>query len=86
MSDDAKEEWREKHRTQRVRARKTAPARRAAGPLLLAVAVVLIALAFFVHWALAVVGIVVFYLGLRASGQRPFEGGGAAGGTDGYVP
>jgi hypothetical protein len=83
---DAKEDWREKHRTQRVRARKTAPARRVAGPLLLAVAVVLIALAFVIHWALAVVGVVVFYIGLRAAGQRPFEGGGGAGGTDGFVP
>jgi hypothetical protein len=83
---DAKEEWREKRRTQRVRARKTAPARRVAGPLLLAVAVVLIALAFVVHWALAIAGCIVFYAGLRASGQRPFAGGGGAGGTDGYVP
>jgi hypothetical protein len=49
VSDGARDEWREKQRAQRVRARRTAPAR-------------------------------------RASGQRPFAGGGGAGGTDGYVP
>jgi hypothetical protein len=57
-----------------------------AARVLIAVAVVLIALAFVIHWAFAIAGIVVFYIGVRAGGERPFQGGGASGGTDGYVP
>jgi uncharacterized membrane protein len=56
------------------------------GRVLLGVAVVLIVLGFVVHWALAVAGVVLFFVGLRTAGQRPFAGGGASGGSDGYVP
>ena len=56
------------------------------GRALLGVAVVLIVLGFVIHWAVAAAGVVLFDVGLRAAGQRPFAGGGASGGTDGYVP
>ena len=56
------------------------------GRVLLGVAVVLLILGAILHWSLAVAGVVVFYIGLRAAGQRPFAGGGAGGGSDGYVP
>jgi hypothetical protein len=56
------------------------------GRVLLGVAVILLILGVLVHRAFTVAGVVLFSIGLRAAGQRPFAGGSAGGGADGYVP
>ena len=86
MSDEARERWREQHRRQRLRAPKVERARRIAAPACFVAAVALAVAALVVAWGWGVLAFAFFYLGLRCSGIRPFEGGGAGGGTDGYVP
>jgi cell division septal protein FtsQ len=86
VSDDARERWRREHRRQRKRAPKVAAARRVAAALALVLTISFAALGLLVAWGWGIAAFAALYFFLRLNGVRPFEGGGAEGGTDGYVP
>ncbi len=89
MTDDARERWREQHRTKRIREQRWGPARSAAQSagfwLCLALALAFGALGVFVAWGWGTLAFVFLYLALRLKGVRPFEGGGDASGVSAYV-
>jgi fatty acid desaturase len=67
---DAREEWRQKHRRQRMRAPKVAAARRVGAAIALLLVLGFVALGVFVAWGWGTGAFVSFYVFLRLMGVR----------------